>query len=182
MKKVFLSILGIVAIATASVAQTGNNQVIPAAEIALPTGDASDVQSIGLGVTVKGLYGVGEAGQITFTTGLMVAGGKKDFKEALGADKITSTMIPLLAGYRHNFDKIYAEPQIGYGIYSAKIKGGDYDAKDSQGAFTWAIGGGYKFNDKIEAGLRYQSMHKDGGSSGFFGVRVGYMFSLGSSK
>ena len=58
MKKVFLSLFGIVAIATASVAQTGNNQIIPAAEIALPTGDASDVQSIGFGVTVKGLYGV----------------------------------------------------------------------------------------------------------------------------
>jgi long-subunit fatty acid transport protein len=131
---------------------------------------------------VKGLYGIGEAGQITFTTGLMVAGGKKDFKESLGADKVTSTMIPLLAGYRHNFSGFYAEPQIGYGIYSAKIKGGDYDMKDSQGAFTWAIGGGYKFNDKIEAGLRYQSMHKDGGSSGFFGVRVGYLFSLSSAK
>jgi hypothetical protein len=182
MKKVFLSILGIVAVAATSIAQAGNNQIIPAAEIALPTGDASDVQSIGLGVTVKGLYGIGEAGQITFTTGLMVASGKKDYKDLLGADKITSTMIPLLAGYRHNFDKFYAEPQIGYGIYSAKIKGGDYDMKDSQGAFTWALGGGYKFNNNIEAGLRYQSMHKDGGSSGFFGIRVGYQFSLGSAK
>ena len=42
MKKVFLSIFGIVAIAAGSVAQQGNNQISPAVEIALPTGDAND--------------------------------------------------------------------------------------------------------------------------------------------
>lgn len=181
MKKVFLSIFGILALVAGSFAQAGKNQISPAAEFALPTGDASDVNKIGIGVTVKGLYGVGEAGQITFTTGFLTSGAKNDYKELLGADKVTSTMIPLLAGYRHNFKGFYAEPQIGYGIYGAKIKGGDYDMKDSQGAFTWAAGVGYVFNN-FEAGVRYQNMHKDGESSGFFGVRLGYLFSLGSSK
>jgi hypothetical protein len=178
MKKVFLTIFGIVAIAAASLAQKGNNQITPAVEIALPTGDAGDATSIGLGVTVKGLYGVGEAGQVTFTTGYLVAGAKKEFKDLLGADKINSTMIPLLAGYRHHFKGFYAEPQVGYGIYGAKIKGGDYDSSDSEGAFTWAAGIGYIYNN-FEVGARYQSMHKDGESSGFVGFRVGYNFSLG---
>lgn len=181
MKKVLLASVALVAIATSGFSQKGNNQVTPAVEIALPTGDASDVNTIGLGVTVKGLYGIGEAGQISFTTGLLTAGGKKDYKNLLGADKIRSTMIPLLAGYRHHFNGFFAEPQIGYGIYSAKIKGGAYDMKDSQGAFTWAIGGGYIF-DRYEAGIRFQSMHKDGGSSGFFGIRFGYNISVNGIK
>ena len=181
MKKVFLSIFGIVAIAAGSFAQQRNNQISPAAEVALPTGDAGDVNKIGLGVTVKGLYGIGEAGQITFTTGLLSSGAKNEYKDLLGASKITSTMIPLLAGYRHNFNGFYAEPQIGYGIYGVKVKGGDYAMKDSEGAFTWAAGVGYVFNS-FEAGVRYQNMHKDGESSGFIGIRIGYNFSLGSGK
>ena len=181
MKKVFLSIFGIVAIAAGSFAQQGNNQISSAAEVALPTGDGGDVNKIGLGVTVKGLYGIGEAGQITFTTGLLSSGAKNEYKDLLGASKITSTMIPLLAGYRHNFNGFYAEPQIGYGIYGVKVKGGDYAMKDSEGAFTWAAGVGYVFNS-FEAGVRYQNMHKGGESSGFIGIRIGYNFSLGSGK
>ena len=57
MKKVFLAIFGIVAVTATSLAQKGNNQITPAVELALPTGDAGDASSIGLGVTVKGLYG-----------------------------------------------------------------------------------------------------------------------------
>ena len=53
--------------------------------------------------------------------------------------------------------------------------------KDSQGAFTWAAGVGYVFNN-FEAGVRYQNMHKDGESSGFFGVRLGYLFFIGQQQ
>jgi hypothetical protein len=53
-----------------------------------------------------------------------------------------------------------------------------FDGSDSEGAFTWAAGAGYVFNN-IEVGARYQSSHKDGTSSSFFGVKIGYLFSLG---
>ena len=181
MKKVLLSVLGMITIIAAGFSQKGNNQVGVAAEFAVPTGDAGETSKLGVGATVKGLYGIGEAGQITFTTGLLVAGTKNEFKDLLDADKITSTMIPLLAGYRHHFKNFYAEPQIGYGIYGVKVKGGDYASKDSEGAFTWAINGGYTFNN-FEAGIRFQNMHKNGESSGFFGVRLGYNFSLTGLK
>jgi Outer membrane protein beta-barrel domain len=177
MKKVLFAIFGTVVITATGLAQKGNNQITPAAEVAILTGDASDASSIGLGVTVKALYGVGEAGQLTFTTGYLSASAKKEFKELLDADKIRSTMIPLLAGYRHHFNGFYAEPQVGYGIYGAKIKGGEYASSDSQGAFTWAAGIGYIYNN-VEVGARYQSMHKDGESSGFIGFRIGYNFSV----
>jgi len=181
MKKVFLAIFGIVAFGAASLAQKGNNQITPALELALPTGDAGDASSLGLGVTVKGLYGVGNAGQLTLTTGYLAAGTKKELKDLLGADKITSNMIPILAGYRHHFKGFYAEPQVGYGIYGAKIKGGEFESSESEGAFTWAAGIGYIYNN-FEVGARYQSMHRDGESSGFVGIRLGYNFSLGGLK
>lgn len=181
MKKVLLFIFGITALTLGGFAQKGNNQVSPALEVALPTGDASDVNKIGLGVTVKGMYGMGEAGQVTFTTGYLVAGGKNDYKDLLGADKINSIMIPLLAGYRHHFGSFFAEPQVGYGIYGVKVKGGSYDSNDSEGAFTWAAGLGYSCKN-LEASVRYQSMHKNGANSGFFGVRLGYLFSIGAGK
>ncbi len=179
MKKVFLSIFAMTAIAVVSFAQQGSFKLSPAVELAVPTGDAADNSKPGLGVTVKGLYGISEAGQVTLTSGLLVSGAKKDIKEMLGADKVTSTMIPILAGYRHNFNGIYVEPQVGYGIYGSKIKGGEFDSKESDGAFTWAAGAGYVFNN-FEAGVRYQSAHKDGSSSGFFGVRLGYILPIGS--
>src|SRR5688500_14217006 len=113
MKKVFLSIFAIIALAGGSYAQQGNNQISPAVEVAIPTGDAGESSQLGLGLTVKGLYGIGKAGQLTFTTGYLVASAKKEFKDILGADKVNSTMIPLLAGYRHNFNGFYAETQIG---------------------------------------------------------------------
>ena len=169
------------AIAVGSFAQQGSFKISPAVEVAIPTGDAGETSKLGLGATVKGLYGISDAGQVSFTTGLLVAGAKNELKDLLGADKITSTMIPLLAGYRHNFGGFYAEPQVGYGIYGAKIKGGEYDSKESEGAFTWAAGAGYVFNN-FEAGIRYQNMHKDGESSGFFGVRLGYIIPLAGGK
>lgn len=179
MKKVFVSVFAMTAIVAGSFAQQGSLQLSPAVEVALPTGDASETSKLGLGVTVKGLYGISDAGQVSFTTGLLVSGAKKEFKDLVGADRITSTMIPLLAGYRHNFNGFYAEPQVGYGIYAAKIKGGEFDSKESEGAFTWAAGAGYIFNN-FEAGIRYQSMHKDGASSGFFGIRLGYILPVGN--
>ena len=181
MKKVFFLIFGIIVISAVAVAQKGNNQITPAVEVAFPTGDAGEASPVGVGVTVKGLYGVGQAGQITLTTGYLSAGAKKEYKDLLGADKITSTMVPLLAGYRHHFKGFYAEPQVGYGIYGAKIKGGEYAGSDSQGAFTWAGGIGYIYKN-VEVGARYQSMHKDGESSGFIGVRLGYNFSVGGVR
>ena len=178
MKKVFLAILGVSLFSIASFAQKGNNQVGVAAEVSIPTGDAGDVSSVGFGGTVKGLYGIGTAGQLTLTTGYITFSGKKEIKDLLGADKITNSLIPILAGYRHNFSGFYVEPQVGYSISNAKVKGGMFEAKESDGAFTWAAGIGYVINN-FEVGARYQSMHKDGESSAFVGFRVGYNFSLG---
>jgi hypothetical protein len=179
MKRVYLMILGIVLVSATGFAQKGNNQIGVGADVSFPTGDFGEAFKTGFGGYAKGLYGIGTAGQITFTTGysgMKAKGSTDDFK-------ITTSIIPLLAGYRHNFNGFFAEPQIGYGIYGIKIKGDEmFDGKDSEGAFTWAATVGYIFNKQVEISARYQSGHKDGGSMSLFGVRVGYNFSLGGNK
>ncbi len=166
MKKIFLAVC--IMASSAVFAQQGNNQIGVGAEVGLPTGDFGDAAKTGFGGYAKGLFGIGEAGQITFTTGYT------SYKFKGGVDANWS-IIPLLAGYRHNFSGFYAEPQIGYGILGAKADGGE---SDSEGLFTWAVGFGYVVNN-VDFGARYQSGHKDGSTISLVGIHVGYNFSLG---
>src|ERR1700754_3101899 len=136
MKKLLFVVLGVTLFAGAGLAQKGKNQISVGAEGALPLGDFSDVSNIGYGGSVKGLYGVGTAGQVTLTAGYLKFAAKKELKDALGADKISNSLIPVLAAYRHNFSVFYAEPQVGYSFSSVNIKGGYFSAKDSDGSFT----------------------------------------------
>ena len=140
----------------------------------------ADSYKTGIGGSLKGLFGVGQAGQVTFTTGYT------SFKSKSSASteylKITHTIIPFLGGYRHNFSGgIYVEPQIGYGIYGYKSEIMDEDETDSEGAFTYAIGVGFAASG-FDAGVRYQGASKDGSNTSFIGVRVGYNFTLGGSS
>jgi hypothetical protein len=82
-------------------------------------------------------------------------------------------IIPVLLGYRHNFNGLYVEPQAGYGSYAVKTSLGDA----SDGAFTWAVGVGYAKNG-VDIGARYQSGQKDGSIS-LIGIHLGYNFTLG---
>ncbi|MDP4264555.1 MAG: outer membrane beta-barrel protein [Bacteroidota bacterium] len=181
MKRIYVVILGMILFSACGFAQKGNNQVGVSAELAVPTGDFNDYGKAGFGGIVKGLYGIGSAGQITLTSGYLSFSAKNEYKSLLEADKISLSIIPILAGYRHHFGDFYAEPQVGYGIYKSRIKGGFYDSKNSEGAFTWAAGVGYVFKE-LEVGVRYQSGHKDGTSTALFGLHIGYNFSLSGDK
>jgi hypothetical protein len=178
MKKFIAIVIASVFITASGFAQKGNNKIGVGADLSFPTGDFGEAFKTGFGGYVKGMYGIGEAGQITFTTGY--SGFK--LKNSIDDFKMTTSIIPLLAGYRHNFQSFFAEPQIGYGIYGIKVETDieGLEGKESEGAFTWALNAGYVFNDKIEVSARYQSGHKDGSSQSLFGLRVGYNFSLGS--
>jgi len=180
MKKVLFA-LCILAISSAAYSQKGNNQIGVGVDAGLPLGDFGDFASFGIGGYVKGLYGIGEAGQITLTTGYTSYSAKKAVKDAYAADKVTSSIIPVLAGYRHNFSGFYVEPQVGYGSYASKIKGGPLDGSGSSGAFTYALGVGFA-KSGFDGGVRYQGASKDGSTTSLVGIHVGYNFSLGESS
>lgn len=177
MKKLFLAITIAIVSLTAS-AQTGNNQIGVGVDLGLPTSDFGDAAKFGFGGYVKGLYGIGSAGQITLTSGYTTYSAKDELLQATGYDKLKYGIIPILAGYRHNFDGFYAEPQVGYQIVRAKAELGGQSESDSQGMFGWAVGLGFA-KSGFDAGVRYQSGSKDGATFAVVGFHIGYNFSLG---
>lgn len=177
MKKLFL-LMTVGVISLAGYSQTGKNEIGVGVDLGIPNGDFGDYFKLGFGGYLKGLYGVGSAGQITFTTGYTTFSAKDEYVTALSADKIKASIIPLLAGYRHNFSGFYAEPQVGYGIYGSKVTAAGQKASDSEGAFTWAVGLGYAMSG-FDIGARYQSASKNSQTTSVIGIRVGYNFSLG---
>jgi hypothetical protein len=132
-----------------------------------------------MGGYVKGILGVGNAGAVTFTMSYSAFKEIADYGDDVAT---TATFVPILLGYRHNFNSFFVEPQIGYGLYPYKYESEDGFSTETEGAFTWAAGVGYVFNNNIEVSVRYQTANRLGYSIGIFGLRLGYNFSLGASK
>lgn len=177
MRKVFLTMAAVAAIASASFAQSGKNEVSIGAEVGLPMGDFGEAFKTGFGGSLKGLYGVGTAGQITATVGYTAYKMKGSIEEI----DMSTGILPILAGYRHNFGGFYIEPQVGYGIIRVKAKFLGESESESEGAFTYAAGAGYQVSG-FDFGVRYQASTKSGDSFGLFGIRIAKSFSLGGSR
>lgn len=177
MSKNFYFLLIALVISTAGIAQKGNNQVIVGLEGALPVGDFDNYKA-GFGFIGKILIGFGDRSQLGFTTGyttFKLKGSTDDYK-------VKTSVVPFLATYRHRFNILYLEPQLGFGRYTTTIKeetgGTETKITNSDGAFTWALGAGIQVSS-IDLGVRYQSGSRDGGSIGFFGIHAGYIFQGG---
>jgi hypothetical protein len=173
MRKVFLTFSAIVAMATVSFAQTGKNQIGIGAELGVTTQSGGGTA---FGGTAKYLYGIGTAGQLTFTAGAMFDSDSEDNV------KVTATNIPLLAGYRHHFNGLYVEPQLGYMStkFTMKVDGQKY-LSGSDGSFAYGIGGGYAFTNGLDLGLSFRNAAQSG-ATGMFVLRAGFNFSLGGSS
>jgi hypothetical protein len=172
MRKAFLTMFAVIALLSASFAQKGKNQIGIGAEAGFATGEGG---STAFGGTAKYLYGIGTAGQLTFTTGVMFDSETEDDV------KVTGTNIPLLAGYRHNFNGLYVEPQLGYMStkFTMKVNGQKFmDVSD--GSLAYAIGGGYAFSNGLDLGLSFRNAAQSG-ATGMFVFRAGFNFSLGAS-
>lgn len=169
MKKLFL-LLFIGAISTSLFAQKGLNQASIGAEIGLPTGSVSNALNLGFGGTAKGLYGIGEAGQLGLTLGYIRYG----FDGSESGMNAGMSVIPIMPGYRHHFDQLYAEGQVGLAIVKSSFSYSGYSSSASTTNTSVAIGGGYLY-DNFDFSLRYQSY---GTGFGTLGLRVAYNFSI----
>src|SRR4030095_504646 len=178
MKKIYVALLVANLIAAASFAQKGKNFLGAGADMSLPAGVFGDDFKRGMGAYLKAMLGVAQSGAVTFTIGY------NGFKEIADFNEVEKTagIVPMLIGYRHNFNGFFVEPQLGYGIYPYKHNSEDGFYTDTEGAFTWAAGLGYVFNKKIEVSARYQSANRGGYNGGVLGLRLGYNFSLSGSK
>src|SRR5258708_874064 len=175
MKKLFLLTV-IACITLLTQAQKGNNQIGVAFEVGVPVGSFGDGVKTGFGGLVKGLYGIGTAGQVSFTTGYS----SFKWKNLSSGQSGNSWIIPFLAGYRHNFSGFYVEPQLGYGVFGSKYQFSGASSSASTGAFAWGAGIGFAKNG-FDAGVRYQGLSKNGTVS-VIGFHVGYNFTLAGSQ
>ena len=179
MRKMYMVLLATILISASSFGQKGTSYIGVGGDLSLPTGDFGDYFKTGVGGYVKAMFGVGTAGQVTLTTGYT------SFKEAGDWEDFTAVqgVAPILFGYRHNFNGFFVEPQIGFGMYNYKETSTEWGYyKESGGGFTWAASVGYVFNKKFEVSARYQTGGNEGSSVSFFGLRVGYNFSLSGSR
>ena len=178
MRKMYMVLLATILITVSSFGQKGKNYLGVGGDLSLPTSDFGTYFKTGMGGYVKAILGVGKSGAVTFTTGYSSFKEAGDWTDFIG----TQAVVPLLIGYRHNFNSFFVEPQIGYGIYPYKETSQENGFSSETGsAFTWAAGIGYVFNNKIEVSARYQTGGSQGVNVGMFGLRVGYNFSLGGS-
>ena len=179
MKKVTAILLLVIAAHGFALAQKGQNGISVVAEGALSIPDTD----LGLGGYVKGYYGVGKSGQVTAMTGIS----KFVHNPSEGEVKTTTRLIPVLIGYKQHFrffhiNKLYIEPQAGFGELGGKVDfGGDY-ARPSGAAFFGAIGAGMDIK-RFEIGVRYQFSREIGSPESnlwynrkfqLAGIHVGY--------
>ena len=176
MKKTLFSLAIGIIVSLAAHAQSGNNQIGVGAEAGIPTGKgASETTKIGIGGSVKALFGVGSSGQITLTSGYMSFGGKN----LPDGYKATLTVIPVLAGYRQNFGGFYVEPQAGVGFLKQKESYQGENGAEKATKLTWAVGAGYVINKNIDLGARYQRSEFEDGSISLVGIKVAYNIPIG---
>ncbi|MET0466210.1 MAG: hypothetical protein ABW007_23830 [Chitinophagaceae bacterium] len=177
MKRLFLSIVITIITLTAK-AQKGNNSIGFGADVGIPLGEFGDICTVGFGGYAKGLLGVGNAGQISLTSGYTVFNLKSDLRQMIGVDKSSVRIIPVLLGYRHNMKGVYVEPQLGLAIFSAKASVGNVSATNSESAFAWGFGGGYAWQNGIDLGVNFSGAAKDGSSDSWISFRLGYNISF----
>ncbi|MBX9782607.1 MAG: hypothetical protein K2X48_04850 [Chitinophagaceae bacterium] len=162
-------------------AQKKTNQINLGPEIGIRVGTGGEPYTIGVGVIGKYLHGISEAGQLSFTTGYLLFPKEDEFSGE--SFKRRFSVIPVLIGYRHYFNDVYIEPQLGFGSYGEKTSGFSDGSSTSlnKTTFSYAFGAGL-VRDKIDLSIRFQEGDFQFGNFSFFGFRVAYNISTGKKQ
>jgi hypothetical protein len=172
MNKILLLLVITSSLSISAKAQRGTYDFLLGVEAAFPTGDFNSYKT-GVGGWVQGLLGVGESAQVSFTTGYNTF----TLKNPPANEKIKTSIIPLLIGYKYNWSIFYAHPQAGLGLYRFKTKadngGTSTTTKSSDSGFTLGLGAGVKVS-RLDLGLRYQAGFPGGGTISYLGITAGY--------
>lgn len=165
------------ALVSCSYAQKGVDIAEIALEAGIPTGDFGDATNVGVGGGLRFLFGVAKSGEITATSGY-TSYKLKDLPSGVNAHFY---LIPILVGYRHRFNGLYLEPQIGPVIYGLSASAGGQSDSNSKAGFTWAAGLGYQ-GETVDIGIRYQSGKTSDSGSPFslVGIHLGFLLPMNS--
>jgi len=157
-------------------AQKHTNYLKVAGQMAIPTGNLSDIVNIGYGGSVKGIFGFSKLPQYFTVEAGYNRFGVKDLPASSSANY---SAIPVYAGYRAKLGGLIFDAQAGASFNRIAGSGPGGTASDTQTAFGWAFGASYVYK-QAELGLRFQSSEAsdDVFIIRFVGVRLGYNFSL----
>ncbi len=171
MKRIVLSITAIIMFSGCCFAQAGNNQVAVggSADFLLGPGYRA-AYNVGFGGNVKGLYGVGDEGQATFTVAYSSFSGKSG-TGFFDYSKQTLSLLPILVGYRYNLpNHFYAEGQVGVGLLDQHAP--TYSNNQTNPAAALSAG---VIMDGFDLGVRF---YTEGNVMNQFAIRLAYNFSL----
>lgn len=157
-------------------AQKNKNFLKVSGQIAIPTGNLSDILNIGYGGAVKGIFGFSKQPQYFTAEAGYNRFGVKDLPSGSSGN---FSSIPLYVGYRAKLGGLIFDAQTGASFNRIAASGPGVTASDTETAFAWAVGASYEYK-KVELGLRFQSAEgsKDTFTLRFIGVRLGYNFPL----
>ncbi len=177
MKKILLvAVFAVVAFSASAQSEgKGRTRFSVGLEAGLPVGDAGDVFSLGIGGAAKAEIPVSSKAFATISAGytsLSYESEVKDAFKAFGIDAKPQGFVPLKAGLKYFFGKnFYGAGELGAAIGTEKGVGT---------SLAWApgIGISYPVSDKndIDAGVRYESWSKDGGSIDQIGFHIALKF------
>ncbi len=133
------------------------------AEVGAATGNLNNFYSFIIGATGQLEYAIDTDAALTLQTGFIQFIGRKI--QGTNTKYRSATLIPLLAGVKYDLSpKFFGAAQLGTSINTAKGGGS---------TFTYSPGIGYKFDDKVEAVLKYTGYSSNNSAGGgTFGIRV----------
>jgi hypothetical protein len=177
MSKILFSIF-LITIASFSYAQKGDIKIGVGGSLDIPASKSFKHNSkTGYGGYLKGLFGIGNSNQATFTANYS----SFPQKQIISGYTNTVSIISLLPGYRYSINGFYIETQAGLSIFQDKSNTPSGSTNHITSKFTWAGGLGYEIHN-IDIGVRYQSSASYGGWGSFWDIHIGYNFSLKKKK
>lgn len=131
----------------------------------------SDAYSVALGADLRYQFDVDKQLSIPVTTGYTHFVGKEIGNSGVNFQDFG--YIPVKVGAKYFFN------ESGAGIYGLAELGAGFGTKSGSGtSFVYSPALGYAWSNGLDLGVKYEGLAKDGGSTGYVGLRLAYGFSL----
>ncbi|GGE48059.1 hypothetical protein EV200_104143 [Pedobacter psychrotolerans] len=131
----------------------------------------SDAYSVALGADLRYQFDVDKQLSIPVTAGYTHFVGKEIGDS--GLNYADFGYIPVKVGAKYFFN------ESGAGVYGLAELGAGFGTKSGSGtSFVYSPALGYAWSNGLDLGLKYEGLARDGGSTGYVGLRLAYGFSL----
>jgi hypothetical protein len=127
----------------------------------------SDVYGVALGADLRYQFDIDKQLSIPVTAGYT----NLSIKDEFGGGSVG--YIPVKAGVKYFFN------DSGSGVYGLAELGAGFGTKSGSGtSFVYSPAVGYAWSNGLDLGAKYEGLARNGNSTGFFGLRLAYGFSL----